>query len=62
MRKNTMGAQSPARPGATARTSGERAELRELLDHLGHLLAREYIALLRDAPRTEAEPKPEGQE
>jgi len=62
MKKNTIGAHSPARPGATPRTRGERAELRELLDHLGRLLAREYITLLRDAPRAEVEPKAEGQE
>jgi hypothetical protein len=57
-----MGAHSQARQGATPRTRGEAAELRELLDHLGRLLAREYIVLLRDAPRAEAEPKPEAQE
>ena len=62
MRKDTMGAHSPSRQGATPRTRKEGAELRELLDHLGRLLAREYIALLRDAPRAEVEPKPEGQE
>lgn len=62
MKKDTMGAHSPARQGATPRTRGEGAELRELLDHLGRLLAREYIALLRDAPRAEVKPKPEGQE
>jgi len=62
MRKDTMGAHSPARQGATPRTPGEGAELRELLDHLGRLLAHEYVALLRDAPRAEVEPKPEGEE
>jgi hypothetical protein len=62
MKKDTVGAHSPARQGVTPRTQGEGAELRELLDHLGRLLAREYLALLRDAPRAEVEPKPEGQE
>ena len=57
-----MGAHSPARQGATPRTRGEGAELRELLDHLGRLLAHEYILLLRAAPRAEAEAKPEGKE
>jgi hypothetical protein len=57
-----MGAYSPAQQGATPRARGESAELRELLDHLGRLLAHEYIALLRDAPLAQAEPKPEVQE
>ena len=57
-----MGAHSPARQGATSRTREEGAELRELLDHLGRLLAHEYIQLLKDAPRAEAEAKPEEQE
>ncbi len=30
--------------------------LRDLLDHLGHLLAREYVVLLRRAERSEREP------
>ena len=57
-----MGAHSPAHQRATPQTRGEGAELRDLLDHLGRLLAREYIALLKDAPRAEVEPKPEAQE
>jgi hypothetical protein len=57
-----MGAHSPAHQGATTRTRRDAAELRELLDHLGRLLAHEYILLLRTAPRAEAEAKPEGQE
>jgi hypothetical protein len=62
MRKDTMGAHSRASQGATPRTRVEGAELGELLDHLGRLLAHEYIALLRDAPLAQAEPKPEVQE
>jgi hypothetical protein len=57
-----MGAHSPAQQGATPRARGESAELRELLDHLGRLLAHEYIVLLRNAPRAQADPKPEGHE
>ena len=57
-----MGAHSPARQAATPRTRGAAAELRELLDHLGRLLAREYIVLLRDAPCAEAELKSKAQE
>jgi hypothetical protein len=62
MKNDTAGAHSPTRQGTTPRTRREGAELRELLDHLGRLLAREYLALLKEAPRAEVEPKSEGQE
>lgn len=38
--------------------SGRDAELRDLLDHLGRLLAREYVALLTTAKAPESVDSP----
>lgn len=49
-----------ALPAADAKThprSGvDDPNLRELLDHLGRLMAKEYVALLRKSGPAEAEP------